>query len=386
MINQIKTIGIVGGGQLGMMMIPYAKRLGLRVVVLDPSADCPASQYIDKNDLIVAPFSNKEKYKELAKKSDVITYEFEHIDAGILSEISDSSIKGSKNVFPSAITLKLIQDKLVQKQVLENQKIPVPKFEEVNRLEEIYAYYDKHKKPFFLKSRKGGYDGKGNYHVKSREDIEVGFNQLKHPLMIEELADFEKEVSVIATRGRDGKIVVYPISENVHENSILDTTTVPANVSETMRKKIGEIAVRTLNCFSGVGTFCVELFYNEKKGEVSVNEVAPRVHNSGHYTIEACRTSQFENHIRAICGLPLGSTEMIVPACIMKNVIGHDDGKAQFVGIEKGYEIEGVNAHIYGKIDTKKGRKMGHFTVTGASTKEVQEKLKKVDIECNGVN
>ncbi|MCL2234168.1 MAG: 5-(carboxyamino)imidazole ribonucleotide synthase [Firmicutes bacterium] len=378
MTNQIKTIGIVGGGQLGKMMILEAKYLGFRIITLDPSEDCPSSSISDE--LIVASFSDKLAYEKLARMCDVITYEFEHIDAEILSELER---KGHK-IYPSVASLKVIQDKLTQKQALEKAGIPVPKFVGTSGVEEIFEYYDRHNKPFFLKSRCGGYDGKGNYHVKTREDIEIGFKQLAHPLMVEELADFEKEVSVIATRGINGDIVVFPIAENVHENSILDTTTVPAIVSKKMQPKIMDIAKRVMECFSGVGTFCVELFYNEKTGVVSVNEVAPRVHNSGHYTIEATRTSQFENHIRAICGLPLGSTEMIVPATIMKNVIGSNSGKAEFTGIEEAYEIDGVNAHIYGKSETKKGRKMGHYTVTGNSIEAVRNKLKKINIECVG--
>ena len=386
MINSIKTIGIVGGGQLGKMMILDAKRLGFRIAVLDPSLDCPCHAISDEH--IVKSFDDRDGYLELAKMSDVITYEFEHINVAHLEEL----VKLGHTVYPSVNSLKIIQDKLWQKEALAKAGIAVPKFERAGSIDDLYAYYDRTKKPFFLKSRRDGYDGKGNYMVRDREDIKKGYQLLigkgakqntAERLMIEELVDFEKEVSVIATRGQDGQCVIYPIAENVHKNSILDTTVVPANLSKKTVDKIIEIAKQVMECFCGVGTFCAELFVNEKRGEVSVNEVAPRVHNTGHYTIEAVRTSQFENHIRAITGLGLGSVDMVVGASIMKNIIGGfgQDGKAGYTGIEEAYTVNDVNVHIYGKSEVKEGRKMGHITLTAKTVAEAWEKLEKTDVK-----
>jgi len=381
MINNIRTIGIVGGGQLGKMMILEAKRLGFRIATLDPGAACPAHSISDVH--IEAGFEDKEGYLKLAEISDVITYEFEHINVAMLEQLEQ---KGH-TVLPSVTSLKIIQDKLWQKQALLKHGIPVPKFTEANTLQDLQDYYAAAKKPFFLKSRKGGYDGKGNYLVRGADDIEAGFNRLGgKELMIEELINFDKEVSVIATRAASGECVIYPIAENIHKSSILDTTTVPAAVSAKEKAQIMDIAAKVMECFGGVGTFCAELFVG--KDGVMVNEVAPRVHNTGHYTIEACRVSQFENHIRAITGLGLGSTDMTVGAAIMKNIIGGtgQDGAAKFTGIEAAYKFPSASAHVYGKGEVKEGRKMGHVTVTGGSVKEVKTILSKINIECKAEN
>ena len=377
MINGIKTIGIIGGGQLGKMMILEAKRLGFKIVTLDPARACPSRSISDE--YIKAGFESKAGFLRLAGKSDVVTYEFEHVDVRLLKILE----KNGKRVFPSVESLSVIQDKLWQKDALLQKGIPVPEFAAVNDRNDIYVYYDRNKKPFFLKSRRGGYDGKGNFFVKNREDIETGFEYLegkKRKLMVEAAVDFEKEVSVIAVRGQNGECAVYPIAENVHKNSILDTTRVPAAISKKTEERVMEISKQVMDCFNGVGTFCTELFVNEKAGVFFVNEVAPRVHNTGHYTIEACRVNQFENHIRAITGLDLGSPEMTVGAAIMKNVIGGQDGKARFAGVEGAYKVEGVNAHIYGKEEVTRGRKMGHFTVTGRNLAECAERAERVNI------
>ena len=379
MINGINTIGFVGGGQLGKMMILKAKELGFRIAVLDTASDCPCSSIADK--LIVAKnFNDKKAYQELAKQSDIITYEFEHIDADTLGELENAG----HTIYPSVNSLKTIKDKLTQKQALAKSGIAVPEFETVNTTDDIYAYYNTHKKPFFLKARTGGYDGKGNYFVKSLDDIEKALKFLNVPvnlLMTEKAVDFQIEVSVIATRGIDGQCVVYPVSENEHKNSILDVTKVPAVINSDTQKKVMEVAKQVMECFKGVGTFCVELFVNEKLGEVLVNEVAPRVHNSGHYSIEACYTSQFESHIRAIVGLGLGNPDLKVKAAVMKNVIGDCDGKAKFYGVEDAYKIKNVNMHIYCKPHVKAGRKMGHYTIVGDSLNECLEKLGRIDIK-----
>jgi len=363
-INGIKTVGIVGGGQLARMMIPAIKQLGLNVAILDPSPDCPCHSISDHH--IIAGFGDPDGFEELAKLSDVLTYEFEHIDVGLLAKLE----KQGHKIFPSVRSLAIIQDKLTQKQELESAGIAVPKFRAVKDLTEVVDF------PCMLKSRRGGYDGKGNFLVRNKADLKPAMAKLRGDLYIEEFVDFDKEISVIATRGQNGECVIYPIAENVHKDSILDTTMVPASISTQIAEKAIDTARHVMECFKGIGTFCVELFVNEKSGEVLVNEVAPRVHNSGHYTIEACRTSQFENHVRAILGVALGSTEMLVPCAAMKNIIG-DQVHADFASM---LETKNLNVHIYGKTKAAVGRKMGHITITGTMD-EVKEKLDRIDLK-----
>jgi len=369
-INGIGTVGIVGGGQLARMMIVAIKRLGLKVVVMDPHADSPCHTIADKH--ITAEFHSADAMNKFAEMCDVITYDFEHIDVDLLQMLEQHGHK----VLPAVRSLRIIQDKYTQKQALTKANIPVPKFDIMKTVKEVKDY------PFMLKSRRGGYDGKGNYLVKTEADLIPALQTIQGDLMMEEVVEFTKEVSVIATRSQTGECIIYPIAENIHKNNILDTTIAPAKLSKDLDKKVIDTAKKVMECFKGIGTFCVELFVNETTGEVLVNEVAPRVHNSGHYTIEACRTSQFENHIRAILGLTLGSTDMHVPFAGIKNIVGNrgEKGDAVYTGIESALQIPGVTVHIYGKTLVTPGRKMGHATATGATFEEVKEKLDRIKI------
>ena len=313
-----KKIGIIGGGQLGKMMILEAKRLGLYVITLDPTFNCPSHSISDEH--IVADFHDKNALKELSQKANVITYEFEHINAIALAELE---LEGAI-IYPSVNSLKIIQNKFTQKQKLKENNINVPNFFLVKSKKEIFEYGEKFGYPIMLKSCTDGYDGKGNFLITSKELIETGFNLLykNNLIMIEEYIPFIKEISVIATRGVNGEKVVYPVAHNIHKNSILDTTIVPANLDTITEQNAKKIANNVMDVFDGVGTFCIEMFVKEN-GNIFVNEVAPRPHNSGHYTIEACRVNQFENHIRAIIGLPLGDTSLLQHA-VMVNLLGQD--------------------------------------------------------------
>jgi len=362
-----KRIGIVGGGQLGKMMILEAKRLGFYIAVLDPTTDCPASSICDMH--IIASFDDEKGYTELAKYADVITYEFEHINADALEKLEN---KGH-TIYPSVTALKTIQNKNLQKIALEKNNIPVPRFSVVSTAEEIreFGRPENFDFPLMLKTTTGGYDGKGNALIKTKNDVENAFKQLgsgEKELMVEEYIDFEKEISIIACRGIDGSKVTYPVAENTHIKSILDTTIVPATISTSAGEKAAEIAEKVMTVFEGVGTFCIEMFVT-KQGDVYVNEVAPRPHNSGHYTIEGCFAGQFENHIRAIVGLPFGNTSLIKPA-VMINLIGQNDGNAKLLGLEEAYGNPNVHVHVYGKRESKADRKMGHYTVVGETIEE----------------
>jgi 5-(carboxyamino)imidazole ribonucleotide synthase len=357
-----KRIGIVGGGQLGKMMVLEAKRLGFYVAILDPAADCPASSIVDEQ--IVASFSDESAYFKLAEKVDVITYEFEHINAAALEKVGIP-------VYPSVKSLKTIQNKYEQKRALQDAGVSVPRLSK--------DYTQDLGSPQMFKAALGSYDGKGNWVIHSECDVPCGkqtgcasraqdegcspvcpeFRAIDG--FFEEMIDFEMEISVIACRGIDGSRVIYPVGENIHRNSILDMTIVPARVDEVTVKTAQSIAGQVMDIFEGVGTFCVELFVT-KTGDILVNEVAPRPHNSGHYSIDGCIVNQFENHIRAIVGLPLGSTRCLQPT-VMVNLLGESDGKAELHGVEQAYSDNKVKVHFYGKSQSKVGRKMGHYTV-----------------------
>lgn len=375
-MNIIKNkIGIVGGGQLGKMMILEAKRLGFFVAVLDPAADCPAHSICDVH--IVAGFDDAQGYNDLANQVDIITYEFEHINAAALEALEN---KGHI-IYPSVKSLKNIQNKFLQKGVLKAAGIPIPNFEKVSSTADIEVLGDTSRfgYPIMLKTTTGGYDGKGNALIRSKEDIKSAYKSLGNgtkELMAEAFVDFEKEISITACRGIDGTRVIYPLAENMHSNSILDTTIVPARVKEATIKKAESIADLVMEVFEGVGTFCIELFLT-KDGEIYVNEVAPRPHNSGHYTIEGCFANQFENHIRGIVGLPFGCTELISPT-VMVNLLGESDGIAKLEGLEVSYGDPHVRVHFYGKPESKKYRKMGHFTVRANTLESAIKKAQKI--------
>jgi len=362
-----KRIGIVGGGQLGKMMILEAKRLGFYVAVLDPAADCPAHSICDLH--IVADLEDIQAYIELSKNVDVITYEWENISVAALELLESNGQK----VYHSAATLKAIQNKHSQNIVLSNNGIPVPGFNRIATKEEIEeaGKPENFGFPLMLKTTTGGYDGKGTALIKTGDDIESAYAQLGSgvkELMVEEFVDFEKEISIIACRGNDGERAIYPIAENTHENSILDTTIVPARISKTVHEKAIDIGNRVMSALEFVGTFCIEMFVT-KQGEIYVNEIAPRPHNSGHYTIEGCFANQFENHVRAIVGLPLGDVNLISPA-VMVNLLGESSGRAKLLGILEAYKDPYVQVHLYGKSDSKTGRKMGHYTVIGETVED----------------
>ncbi|MBO5561018.1 MAG: 5-(carboxyamino)imidazole ribonucleotide synthase, partial [Firmicutes bacterium] len=308
-----KKIGIIGGGQLGQMMALEAKKMGFYLIILDPTPDCPAATVTD--DHIIADFEDKNAIRQLAEKCDVITYEFEHINTDILLELENEGYK----IYPTAKSLKIIQNKLTQKQTLAEHDLPIPEFMEIKGIEDMYSAGEKYGYPYMLKTCTGGYDGKGNAVVDSKAETEEKYRELgggNLPLMAEKMVDFKTETSILACRGLNGQVVIYPVGNNIHKDSILHETIVPADIPESTVKKASDCAKKVMEVFQGIGMFCVELFIT-KDDDVLINEIAPRPHNSGHYTIEGCVTSQFENHIRAVSGLPLGDTSLIRPTVMV---------------------------------------------------------------------
>jgi len=364
-------IGIIGGGQLGKMMILEAKKMGFYTAILDPEPKCPAHSIADKH--IQAAFDDKEAIRRLAEETDVLTYEFEHIDSEILIRLESEG----KKIYPTAKSLMVIQNKLSQKNVLKEAGLPVPDFMEVREKSDIKNAARLWGYPLVLKTCTGGYDGKGNALILCHEEINDAFKQLGSgslPLMVEKFVGFDMEISVLACRGIDGQVCVYPVAANTHKDNILIKTIAPAPVSKSTAENARALAGRVMEVFEGVGMFCVEMFA-AKDGGVFINEVAPRPHNSGHYTIEACVTSQFEQHIRAVAGLPFGDVALIRPA-VMMNILGSgvSRGKAIVLGAGEALKIKGAMLHIYGKEICAPKRKMGHLTVT-AETPELAEKL-----------
>lgn len=365
-----KKIGIVGGGQLGKMMILSAKQMGFWVAVLDPAENCPAHSISDFH--IVAGFHDKEAMKQLSELCDVITYESEHINADALIDLEKNH---GALIYPSPSSLKIIQNKFHQKTELRRQGVAVPDFLVVEDQKALSLTGDKLGYPFMLKSSTGGYDGKGNFLIKSSDPTELaeGFKALgsgRLPLMAERFVDYVMEISVIACRAIDGNIKIFPVGQNTHVNSILDETLVPAPINGSVRAQAVGTAHKVMEVFEGVGIFCVEMFV-DKNLNILVNEVAPRPHNSGHYTIEACVTSQFEQHVRAISGLPLGDVTLLRPA-VMRNILGEEgyDGPTVVEGALEALDVTGAKLHIYGKTHTKPHRKMGHITVSADTAEE----------------
>ena len=365
-------IGIVGGGQLGRMMGFEAKKMGHTVVILDPTPNSPAGQVTDQQ--IIANYTDKKALRELAKISDVLTVEVEINDEEILHTVLQTIIKKGTAVNPPPQALSIIQDKLIQKKFLKKHGIPTPEFMEIKNKNYVLKAAKKYGYPLLLKARTGAYDGRGNVLIKKETDIDSALEKFKgRALYIEKFVPFVKELAIMVARNTKGEIIDYPVVETVHKKNICHIVYAPAPVDKKIADKARKLGIKVMKHLKGAGVFGIEMFV-DKKGHVLINEIAPRVHNSGHYTIEACFTSQFEQHIRAITGMPLGSTEMKVPAAVMINILGERMGTAEVSGLNKALKHQGVSVHIYGKSDTKHERKMGHLTAVGKNLKDAYNK------------
>lgn len=362
-----KTIGIVGGGQLGRMLAQAGHTLGFRVVVLDPTQNSPAGQIADEQ--IIGSFKDKDKILELGKVSDFITFEIESANNEALEEL----VKSGKIVHPDPKTLQIIKDKFSQKVFLKNSGIPTAGFADVANVDEARTQAQIFGYPFLIKSRFDAYDGRGNYLVKEESDIDKAFYKLGHNnLYMEKFFPFVKELAVVSARGTDGEIITYPVVETVHQNNICHIVRSPAQVDKKVDTNARLLAEKVLASLGGVGVFAIEMFLSSDD-EVVVNEIAPRVHNSGHHTIEAFTMSQFEAHIRAITGMPLVVPEANSRHAVMINILGERDGQALLSG-DYIHPTPDANVHIYGKMETRKERKMGHITALGDTQVEAEEK------------
>jgi 5-(carboxyamino)imidazole ribonucleotide synthase len=369
------ALGIIGGGQLGKMIAQEAKRMSLKVIVLDPSYDCPASVVSD--DIIVADFKDESAIRKLAAMSDILTYEIELANSNALKELE------SKNypVYPSPETLRLVQNKYRQKSFLKNNNISVPKFDLVRSQEHLEQLCEQYGLPAILKASEDSYDGRGNFLISSKDGVKQGLLTFEgRECMLEKFIPFVKEISVMTARNPSGQIESFPVAENIHVNNILDMTIAPARISEKVLAKAQEIAQKTLRTLKGAGIFGIEMFVLPD-GDIVINEIAPRPHNSGHYSIEACSISQFEQHIRAVLDLPLSKPRLLTPA-VMLNLLGPEDrsGPYKISGLKELFSISGLKLHVYGKKISKPRRKLGHITITSQT---IDEAISKAEIARN---
>jgi len=350
------TIGILGGGQLGRMMAVVARQMGYRIIVLDPNPRCPTAQVSDG--VVVGALDDVDAGKHLASQVDVITLDTEHVPADVLSVLESIT-----PVRPSAQVLRTIQDRLVQKQFLDRIGLPQAAWAPADDLD---AALGKVGRPAILKVRRAGYDGKGQVRIDRDSDARMLLETLRgQPAVAEEVVGFAREISVILARGIDGQIQIYPVAENVHRRHILHTTRAPAPMPAAERKRAEVLAVSVAEALGHVGVMAVELF-ELPDGRLLVNEIAPRTHNSGHYTYGACATSQFEQHIRAICGVPLGDPRPLTGA-VMVNLIGDLWSHGQPAWHEVLRRPE-ARLHLYGKAAPAPGRKMGHVVLLDDDT------------------
>lgn len=366
-----KVLGIIGGGQLGMMITEAAKKMPeyiSKIIVLDPVKNCSASQVGAEQ--IVADFKDKNAIIELAKKSDIITYEIESGDSEVLK-----SVEKDAEINPSPETLKIIQDKFFQKTFLAQNNILVPEFLQVESILDLEQGLKKFGYPSLLKARRDAYDGRGNFKINSPSQIQEAFDYFnKKNLMLEKFVPFKMEVSVIAARNTKGQIRTYPLVENIHEDNILRETIAPARVTDKVTKKAEDIAQTTMNVLKGAGIFGIEMFVT-KTDEILINEIAPRVHNSGHHTLQSSKVSQFEQHLRAILGLELEDTILLHPT-IMYNILGAKNFEGEYKPIV--LSEQNIFLKMYGKKISKPLRKLGHLNIVGTDNQTIDQLLNRL--------
>lgn len=370
LIRPGSTIGIIGGGQLGRMMAFSAKERGYRIAVLDPTPDCPTAQVADLH--IEAAYDDLDALKELARSSDVLTYEFENVDAETIEHVREAV----NIAVPQGTELLLnTQNRLTEKDFLKNSGIPIAAYAKIETEENLEEAVGALGYPCVLKTVQGGYDGKGQVALKSDADLEEASALIKKGIcVLEEWVSFEKELSIMVARNASGDVVTLPVSENIHEKNILLKSIVPARVSEEVMAEARQIAETIAEKMTLSGVLGVELFLTSE-GKLYANELAPRPHNSGHYSIEACSDSQFDLHIRAICGYPLAKAELLKPA-VMVNILGeHFEQALNLNSSQPTWHV-----HDYGKKDVKTGRKMGHVTILTADTDKTLKDIEETKI------
>jgi len=375
MIPSGKTIGVLGGGQLGRMLGQAAKRLGYRFHVYEPAARCPAGAVADEE--VNAPYEDLAALTAFAKECDVVTYEFENVPAAPLQ-----AIERVTQLRPHWRVLETAQNRSREKRWLRDQQLPHARFAEIAADGDLVSGIRTVGVPCVVKTADFGYDGKGQLKVMTAADVPAALKRFAgQPVVIEQFIDFACEVSVVVARGSDGAVSVFPVTENIHKNHILDFSIVPARVAPAVTAAAEKLARHVAAKIDLVGVMGVELFVT-RAGDVLVNELAPRTHNSGHWTIDACATSQFEQQVRAICGLPLGPATLLSPV-VMVNILGDawKNGEPNWARLTA---HPAVRLHLYGKAEARPGRKMGHFTVTARTAEEALGLARSYQAELEG--
>ena len=363
------SLGILGGGQLGRMFIQDAISYNVNVAVLDPALDAPCAKIA--HEFVCGDFNDYQTVIDFGSNRDVLTIEIEHVNVDALEELEKRGVK----VFPQSSVLRIVQDKGLQKQFFIDNNIPSSPFYLIEKKSDVITYRSEF--PFMQKARRGGYDGRGVTPLRNEEDEAKAFDC---PSVLEKMVDFEKELSVIVSRNERGEVKAFPLVELDfnEEANLVDFLFSPANVSSEIEKKAIDIGIQTAEAFGCVGLLAVELFLT-REGEILVNEVAPRTHNSGHHSIEGNVTSQFEQHLRSVVNMPLGDTNIVRPA-VMVNLLGEKGftGPAKYEGLNEVTSWSGVYVHLYGKTNTKPFRKMGHVTVTSEKIEDAFTRAKEV--------
>ncbi len=360
------ALGVLGSGQLGRMFTIAARRMGYRVHTFSPDEDTPTGQVADVE--VTASYEDLDALRAFAGQVDVVTFEFENVPIAAID-----AVEALTPVRPSGVALHTAQQRAREKMFLADHGIPTAPFARAATLDELWEAVARVGMPAVVKTAAFGYDGKGQHKVTSEAAIEPVWKAIGHQeAVVEKFISLQAEVSVIAARGADGAIAQYPLFENRHQNHILDLTTCPAAVPQAIAARAGEITRAILEELQYVGLLCVEFFLSTD-GELLVNELAPRPHNSGHLTFDACVTSQFEQQVRAICGLPLGSTDLLRPAA-MANLLGElwEDGEPNWAAACR---FSDVKLHLYGKAEPRPGRKMGHLTAMARTVDEAQDRV-----------
>jgi 5-(carboxyamino)imidazole ribonucleotide synthase len=361
------TIGMVGGGQLGRMFAVAAAAMGYRVVIFTDAENSPASHVADQT--VVGDLNDHEAIDRFASQCDVITLEFENIPAATIARCREFA-----PTYPSASVLATAQDRLIEKTTFQEAGLPVTPFRKVHDAPSLIAAGDELGWPLIIKTVRSGYDGKGQHRIESASDADHVDWATNNQWIAEKCIAFDKEVSVIVARTPNGRCECFPIFENTHRNHILDISVAPAELTQSLSQEARQIAISAAETIDVIGLLCVEFFVSG--GHVLINEVAPRPHNSGHLTIEGCETSQFEQHVRAVCNLPLGSTQQRTPTAAMANLLGDLwTAEGQAPDWAAALADPGVSLHLYGKSQARPARKMGHLTITGNDTESVVKRL-----------
>jgi 5-(carboxyamino)imidazole ribonucleotide synthase len=350
------TLGVLGSGQLGRMFAIAARRMGYRVHTYSPETDTPTGQVADLE--VTASYHDLDRVREFARNVSVVTFEFENVPVEAATAVAEHTL-----VRPAGSVLHITQNRIREKTYLMNAGLPVTPFATIDSLESLRRAVVKHGCPSILKTAGFGYDGKGQIFISRPQDADAAWDAIARcPAVLECFVDFEQEISVVAARGVDGSFAYFPPSHNEHLNQILDVSVAPAPLPENVKERAVEITRAVLEKLKVIGVLCVEFFVTHD-GELMINELAPRPHNSGHYTFDACVTSQFEQQLRAVCGLPLGATDQLCPSA-MANLLGDLwlPGEPDWEAV---CAFPGIKLHLYGKLEARPGRKMGHLTALG---------------------